>query len=302
VKRALSIILAAALAASGLSAEEPQIAFRLLDDYVQHRQDRLNRSMDSGGLASIICGVLLVGAASAVYFAGDGISQSISGAPMEAGYRNTLSLGLTVGGAALVVSGSVMVGTPARDLRSEYSDVFREDDPVIQEAMAAATLKSMADRAKSSRIGSIALWGTGFGLLAALKIGANIYEGNPWAVDLSGTVWSLAGIIPPLLNKKDEELLFDKYIAAREAIYSTTLPKAGEPKPRAKGSVFRIEVNKNKNGGGSLEIRTGSKAEADEPKPGEDAGKEPAPSTEDDDAGAADDGAPVDGPGEASAD
>jgi hypothetical protein len=301
VKRALSLILAAALAASGLSAEEPQIAFRLLDDYVQHRQERLNKSMDSGGLASIIGGTLLIGAASAVYFAGNEISQAMSGAPMESGYRNTLSLGLTVGGAALVISGSVMMGTPARDLRSEYSDVFREDDPAIQEAMAAATLKSMADRAKSSRIGSIALWGTGFGLLTALKIGANIYEGNPWAVDLSGTVWSLAGIIPPLLNKKDEELLYDKYLAAREAIYSTTLPKAGEPKPRAKGSIFRIEVNKNKSGGGSLEIRTGGKAEAEEPEAADGDGKETAPVTEDDgDAGAAD--APAGEPGEAPAD
>jgi hypothetical protein len=242
MKRVLALILAISLISCALGAEEIQIAFRFLDDYVQQRQEKLNRSMTTGATLSMVFGGILLGGAAGVYFGGDAMSMNMAGTPMDPDLKNSLTLGMGSGGLALIASGAIMLTSPARDLRSEYSNVFREEDPVIQEAMAAATLKTMADKARAARIGSISLQLTGIGLLTAFKIGANLYEGQPWGKDLASTmqgqVWALAGVVPSFFNKNEEELLYDKYLAARQAIYSSTRPKSGE----AKGTKLKIEV------------------------------------------------------------
>ena len=83
-------------------------------------------------------------------------------------------------------------------------------------------------------------------LITAFKIGANLYTGKAWSDELintlQGEVWALAIIIPTLTNKNEEELLWDKYLAVREALYSSSDPKAGEA---AKGeSSFQQEFKK----------------------------------------------------------
>jgi hypothetical protein len=246
MRRALALGFLAIFTAGMASADEPQIAFRFLDDYVQQRQARLNREASTGAIGQIIAGSLLASAAATIYFAGDSISQSATGSPMDRDLKTALSLGCGAGGLALVVSGTATIGSKPRDLRMEYSNVFLEEDPRVQEAMAAATLKTMADRSKASRIGSAALQVTGVGLITAFKIGANLYERKTWSDDLvntlQGQVWALASIIPTLMNKNEEEMLWEKYLAAREALYSSSRPKAGEA---AKGeSAFKLELSK----------------------------------------------------------
>jgi len=276
VKRTLSLILALSIGASGLMADEPaqpaqseqaiqsaktaqpapQIAFRLLDDYVQHRQERINRTMTRGAIISMVCGGVFLGTAAITFFWGDDISRNVVGEAMTDAERNALSIGFGLGGAAFITSGAFMLSSPARDLRSEYASIFQEEDPVIQEAMAAATLKALSDRAKAKRIGAVALEFSAVGLVAGLKVGANLFSGEPWSADLDTMLsfqsWAFLGILPMFFIRNEEELLNAKDRAAREALYSTTRPKSGE----AKGRTFRIEVGTRKRGA-ALEIYSG---------------------------------------------
>ncbi len=234
MKRIPFFVAIMAIAASlPLAAQEPQIAFRMLDSYVQGKQAELDSSSKAGAAFSIVAGALLLGGGIGLYAAGDRISDSMGVQRMDVGLKLGISLGLGVTGGVLLVGGIRGAARKPRDLRMDYADVYGEPNPLVQEAMAAATLKSMADRGRNGRIGAAIANISVAAITTGISIGANVSEGLPWSKDLDKTlgaqVWTLGGAIGSIFSLSEEERLYAKYLAAREAYYA--LPQGDDSSP-----------------------------------------------------------------------
>jgi hypothetical protein len=218
------LLLAAAGSALGLNAE-PQIAFRLLDDYIQEKQEKNDKNRVGEGIMGILSGVIFAGCAATAWFAGDEIySSATGGQALNQNVKAGVTVGLAAGG-ALFTWGGIDRLTRHTDLREQYSSVYEEKDPEVQEAMAAATLHDFYNRGRNERIGGAITKLSVAAITIALVVGGNIISGTAaWneGIDgmLYGNVWNLSSGIGDLFKQSKEELLYEKYLAAKDTLYS----------------------------------------------------------------------------------
>ncbi|MEW5818161.1 MAG: hypothetical protein AB1798_22580 [Spirochaetota bacterium] len=226
-KMILIIVVLSLVAPKLLFCEEtsPQIAFRLLDGYVREKEE--SASKKTGAIITMVVGGLLLSGAGVMWFAGDKITASLSENNKS---WDTATKYITCG--ALAGSGAVTFGVGTGLLvakpvnyRQKYSDVYETEDPVIQEALAAATLQDMAVIGKRNRLIG------GFTSLAwpvvatGVKIGANLAMGLKWYDGVfsiaSWQIWGFVSGFGSLFRESDQERLYKKYLAAKEVLYVT---------------------------------------------------------------------------------
>lgn len=202
---------------------QPQIAFPLLKTYAefQLKNDEQQQRV-LGWMTTIIGGLLFVGGTTGLIY----YSEDPTGSLADMNLQN---------GAVLSLSGTLSLGFGVRDLISlstrprlkEYQMVVSETDLVLREATAAATLKGWSDDARNRRV----LAGFLDFALAPIILGisalAETSQGKPWysgyssypAIPLVSVVYLLAGGVA-LLQTSPEERLYQKYLTARDAVYS----------------------------------------------------------------------------------
>jgi hypothetical protein len=201
--------------------ESPQIAYRLLSDYVEQKTEK---SADKTGavVTMVVGGLLLLGAGG--LWVGDAIYEKQTGVPfINPDLRFGLTLGFGLGGAVALGVGATLHTAKPRNFRVQYSEVFNESDATVREALAAATLKSIADKSRQDRIngtiGNLAVPAIAIGA----TIGMNYLKGEPIlanvdAISISQIWWFVNGVTN-LFTPSEEELLYDKYLAAKDALF-----------------------------------------------------------------------------------
>jgi|GEM_PF-5281148 len=207
---------------------QPQIAFPLLKNYADFQLAKDEQFYRFGGWAvTIIGGLSFLGGATGLALYSENPTNNLADMTLQ-------------NSATLCLFGSVNLGfglrdliwPPTRDRSMEYRLVSSENDLVLREATAAATLKGWSDDARNRRtlagFINIALAPVALGLSALLETS----RGKPWysgystnpAIPLLGAICVLNGGVS-LLQTSPEEKLYQKYLAARDAVYS--LPSQG---------------------------------------------------------------------------
>ncbi len=210
-----------ALAISPAFASEPEIAYRFLGDYVAAKEAKAGDK--TGAYVMLGTGAFLAASSAAAWFYSDDISQAFDYGPIDPTLKNGLTLGFAIGSAASFGIGLGLYAAPPKNYRLEFASVFQESDPELREALAAATLRDLAIQAKQSRVAgalsSLLIPAIG----AIIRVSTNVSEGKAWQTDLmmsiSSNSWSLIGGITNLMTRSKEELLYERYLAARDALY-----------------------------------------------------------------------------------
>jgi hypothetical protein len=229
----IAFLVLLALAAGQIRAEEPQLAYRILSTYVDQRQAKADDGNLVGGLVLAGAGGLLLSGAATTWFYGDDISRAATGQPIDPELRNNMTLGLGIGGLATIGVSAGLLAAKPHDWRAEYAEVFEEEDPQVQEALAVASLRDIAVKGKQERIRGAFSNLLAPVLFAVIKAGVNSVEGKEWSdgiVDgLRWNIFSIVGGASSLLGSSEGERLYDKYLAGREALYgpSSRLPAGG---------------------------------------------------------------------------
>jgi len=224
----LLLILALTVPAFAEDTSQPQIAYRILSDYLQKQESERQSSRKALSIVSITAGSLVITGAMATLIFEDDIARSMG---QETLFNDDAVRYGVVGSSTLV--GGLLIGAGVRgltrphnfDLRADYQSVFEESDPLVQEAMAAGALRTIADKGKSSRVAS-AIIDIGTPILGVIVTAiTNTAAGDEWYRDLTDvTVWQVGNVVrgvAKLARKSNEELLYDKYLAAREALFAT---------------------------------------------------------------------------------
>ena len=211
--------------ADGADAVKPHIAYHLFTNWADGYMAGARKGKAIGEGALFGLGAVSLAGSALAWYGGDAISNNASGAPMDPALKQNLTMGLGIGGGALILSGLLVGSIPIKDYRAIYSDVFQEKDPEVQEAMAVSILRYQADRGKERRIGSF-VSGLIVPLLAGgIRAGVNLANGDPWGKDVVSTMgnssWWMAGSIVNLFQKTPEERLYERYLATRDALYGS---------------------------------------------------------------------------------
>jgi hypothetical protein len=231
----LSLLIASSFAASAIAQstpipmsagpEKPEIAYRLFSNWADNYQVEAKRGKTIATTFLYAGGALALGGAALTWYGGDAISDNMCGSPMESDLKRDMTLGLGIGGGALLVSGMIVASVPIKDYRAIYADVFQESDPEVREAMAVSVLRYQADRGKERRIASFI---TSFAvpkLTGAITAGINVSQDKRWSDDLLSSVgnssWCMAGGIVSLFSKSPEERLYERYLSTRDAYYGS---------------------------------------------------------------------------------
>jgi len=204
--------------AAGLFAQSvPQPAFRLLDGYLDKQSKAAEYGAKNGSWVLMGTGLALGAASATVWYGSDSIARSAGRGPLSSEAKFGWTLGLGIGGAVLGGIGLAMnLFPPSFDQRAQYSAIYHETDPVLQESLAAARLKGMSETAKDTRVASgwVSLGITGVSL--GLRAFTNNQAGRLWSDGLfSSWGWeagSIAGGITSLLVKSPEESLYEEYL------------------------------------------------------------------------------------------
>jgi hypothetical protein len=233
MKKLICAVVCALACASLLPAQKPQIAFRLLDDYIIKEQAQKEKSRLSSGLFGLGFGAVLLGGSAATWFFGDQAYSYFGGGPsMDPMLKTGLSIGLAAGGGVCVLTGIDTLARPSKSLKDRYADVYGEQDSEVQEAMAVATLKYLSEKARNRRLGAIISDGSWIVTAIGCAIGDNFANSLPWFHGLQWTVlgqsYFIGDGIGKFFFKSDAELLYDKYLTAREALYSSSMEKERE--------------------------------------------------------------------------
>jgi len=238
VRKVAGLVLALSLSTLGGFAQSfptssepshPQIAFRLLSTWV----DNHDRSSGGGQLFAstflMTAGGLGLATAGLTWFAGDEISTRASGYPLASDVKQGIVLGAGIGGAALVATGVAIRSMPVQNQRQVYADIFGERDPEVQEAMAVAALRDQAAKGKERRITSFISSLVVPLITGGIKVGINLSLGDPWSKDLGQSFgyssWSMVSGLSALVSKSKEELLYDRYLSTRDALYGQPISK-----------------------------------------------------------------------------
>lgn len=205
------------LFAQSVNQSVPQPAFRLLDGYLTKREYDAAYGAKVGPWVLAGTGALLAAGSATVWFAGDALSRSANGSDMDPTVKVATAASLA-GGAVLLTGIGVALGffPPVIDERAQYAAIYKETDPTLQETMAVARLKGLAEDGKTGRI--VGGW-TNLGLVGAsvaFQVIANNEEGRPWSKNLLGSSgwvagWVLGGVTS-LLVRSPEEALYDEYL------------------------------------------------------------------------------------------
>jgi len=195
----------------------PQPAFRLLDGYLTKREYDAAYGAKVGPWVLAGTGALLAAGSATVWFAGDSIARSVDGSNMDPTVKVATAASLA-GGAVLLTGIGVALGffPPVIDERAQYAAIYKETDPTLQETMAVARLKSLAEDGKTGRIvGGWVNLGVAAGSIA-LQVITNREKGDPWSQNLLGVSgWAagnLVGGVSLLLVRSPEEALYDEYL------------------------------------------------------------------------------------------
>lgn len=204
---------------------QPQIAYRLFSNWADNYMADAKRGKAIAETILYGAGAFSLAGAALTWYGGDAIADSGSGSPMNPELKQNLTMGLGIGGAALILSGIIVNAVPIKDYRAIYADVFQETDPEVQEAMAVSVLRYQSDRGKERRITSF-VYGLVLPILVGgIQAGVNLTQGDPWGKDvfqtMSYSAWSMAGGIVSLFQRTPEERLYDRYLATRDAFYGT---------------------------------------------------------------------------------
>ncbi len=206
------------LMTGGLFAQTtPQPAFRLLDGYLEKRRVSAEYGAKSGPWVLMGTGLALGAASAVVWYGGDSIAQSAGVGAMNPEVRFGTTLGLGVGAVVLTGIGVALnFFPPTFDERARYSAIYHETDPALQETMAAARLKGMAETEKDSRLVSgwvnLSLAGGSF----AVQLISNQQRGRSWGEGLFNNwgwpLGSVLGGVTSLMVKSPEETLYEEYL------------------------------------------------------------------------------------------
>lgn len=206
--------------------EPPQIAYRLLDGYVREKEE--NGKSNIGSIVTMSVGGVAIAAGVFMWFQGDTISTWFTEdeTPWDDSVKYGICGGLVLGGGITTGIGTALLFRKPVDYRSEYPDVFNETDPILQEAMAVSTLFDLSEEGKRSRIISSSTSLAVPVLTTGITIAANLASDKEWYEDVvtvnSSTVWSIVSALTGFFQKSDEERLYDKYHAAKDALYVST--------------------------------------------------------------------------------
>jgi len=195
--------------------ESPQIAYRLLDGYIRDKEVRAEKKI--GPVITMIAGGTLITGGSALMIWGDPLFDNSS--------QKFIVGGSVAGGGALTLGvGTALLLKKPKDFRAEYAEIFENEDAVVQEALAAGTLREMAENGKRERIisGTLAL---AFPLVSGgVQIGTNLAHDKAWHEGLisitSWQIWTIISGVSSFFSKSEEERLYAKYTSAQEAFYS----------------------------------------------------------------------------------
>lgn len=208
-----------------LSAQEqPEIAYRILNGYVDKREADGGGGKKIGGTIMVAVGGLMLAGAGTVWFAGDAIAESAGhSGGMNPDTKFGVTLGVGIGGLALTGAGAGVLFSKPHDYRKEYAEVFTEADHQVREALSVAVLRDMSIKARKSRItGAVSSLMVPL-VYSAIKIGANLTNNRPWQEKVMDgfywSAWSIAGGLSNLFGSTEEERLYEKYLAGRDALY-----------------------------------------------------------------------------------
>lgn len=203
--------------------EEPQIGYRILSTYFDKMDIEGNKGMKIAGSILTISGGLMLGGAATTWFAGDQISQDLYGVPMDTDTKKYVSIGLGVGGVVTSSIGMGLLFSKPIDYHVQYAEVFNESDASVREALAVAALMDLSMKGKSERImnGILNLATPLFTI--AINALSNLSEGNDWYDNIMEGGFINAGNIAlglsSLFGTSEEERLYEKYRAGRDALY-----------------------------------------------------------------------------------
>jgi len=213
----LVLMVAGGIFGQALPQPVPQPAFRLLDGYLEKR--RLDAEYGAKVAPWVLMGTgVALGAASAVnWFAGDDVARAFGSSPPSRETRLVASLGLGLGAVVLTGIGLALYQFPPTfDERAQYSAIYHEPDPVLQETLAASRLQSLSEKAQSTRFVTgwvnLGLSGASLGFRAV----TNQDNGRPWSDSLfSVSSWeggAILGGVLSLLVPSPEEFLYQEYL------------------------------------------------------------------------------------------
>lgn len=205
-----------------IADDQPQIAYRIFADYIDNKSEDDAKDKLGWGLGLTIAGGLALG--TGITFAALD-PNSLDPADPNLKWR----VAGIVGGSGLVATGVgiALLASPVPDYREKYRVVFLEKDPLVQEALAASSLKEMAQAGKEGRIASALttlltpLLVTG---IMTIVDAAQNNPNRPWYSSAKDNVWWLAGATISgsinLFSTSSEERLWEKYVSARDAMYA----------------------------------------------------------------------------------
>ena len=223
-RKIFATVLIALLSLAILAAEDqPQIGYRILSGYLDKKEAEGDRGRRGAGTAFSATGGLLLAGAATTYFAGDAIGENLFGGPMDPEIKMNVSLGLGIGGVAASAIGVGILASKPKDWTLEYAEVFEERDAQVREALAVAALKDLAIEGKRNRmIGAISNLAVpiAFGIV---RSSINVAEGKDWHENIFKGIyfspWSVISGLTSLFGTSEEERLYEKYLAGRDALY-----------------------------------------------------------------------------------
>ncbi len=209
------------LASSRESGEtNPQFALSLLDEYF--RGNEAAKRKTGAVLTAVGGGLFVLGAAGAGYAF---LTPSTSfQSPEEQMIIRGVTAGVTGIGGLIGGIGLIALTQPKEKYKTEYSSLYAETDPVVQEALAYGIMKDIADDAKRTRItGGIIGVATPLAVLGTQAIIASAT--GDWDSFTNNSVSSLRWTLPNLVSgivmliggTTKEERLLETYRATSSA-------------------------------------------------------------------------------------
>jgi hypothetical protein len=210
----------------GLWADEPQLAFRLLDEYIREKEEFAESKI--GPMISLTLGTGLAVAGTTFLIADEynDFQIEFEGEIMDKQTKNIIGYSMIGGGLLTMGVSTGLLFADAPDYRAEYSEIFGEEDPVVQEALAAAALYRLSDEARTERIRE-GIFNLSIPIAVnTIAIIINVSEGEPWYSDLTEISLSqinmiVSGIYNLAFHVTDEERLYEEYEIAMDAFYGS---------------------------------------------------------------------------------
>ncbi len=215
---------APAINLSDSTASDPQFALALLDDYF--KKSEISRRKIGVALTAAGGGLFVLGAAATSYafLAPDDTFSSKDEQNLVRGITaGSAGLGVLMGGVGLIT-----LAQPKDKYLQQYAYLYKETDPVVQEALAYGIIKDLADDAERNRIinGIIGITSP----LALVGAQAIIAAGNnDWGDfkkdSLSSLGWALpnfvSGLVMLIGGTSTEERLLETYRSTNGAYVYT---------------------------------------------------------------------------------